>query len=170
MAVLLFLCGCVSALKMGLCVFLLLHIWWGVNLVLRLHSSLGLFMPPFSSPSAPPALWCHEWVLMFHDLHCIPFCVWMGAHLKLSVVILLLYWCPYAPLLSSYDVCVCVLSWGVLLVSIYLCALFFSSFFFLLKSWAYMCLGPFHSPTHNPLPNKVLMKGTKRFGCSPLAL
>lgn len=30
------------------------------------------------------------------------------------------------------------------------------------------CLGSFHSLTLTPLPNKVLMKGTKRFGSSPL--
>lgn len=83
-------------------------------------------MPPFSSPSVPPALWCLEWVLMFHDLHCIPFCVWMGAHLKLSVVLLLSYWCPYSPLLSLLQ-CVCVFSEGVLLVFMYfrVCGFFF---------------------------------------------
>lgn len=34
----------------------------------------------------------------------------------------------------------------------------------------YVCLGSFHSLTLNLLPNKVLMKGTKRFGPGPLAL
>lgn len=31
-----------------------------------------------------------------------PLCVWMGAHLKLSVVILLLYWCPCSSLVYTY--------------------------------------------------------------------
>lgn len=60
------------------CVFLLLHIWWGVNLVLRLFISPLVYLclplscrPPL--PSAPTALWRLEWVLMFHDLHRIPF-------------------------------------------------------------------------------------------------
>lgn len=63
------------------CVFLLLHIWWGVNLVLRLFISplvylclpLSRRLPPPRPPSAPTALWRLEWVLMFHDLHRIPF-------------------------------------------------------------------------------------------------
>lgn len=87
------LCGFVSVL-FSLCVFLPLHIWWGVNLVLWSSAPLFYLCLPFSSPSALPALWCLEWVLMFHDLHFIPLCVQIGAHLKLSVIILLLYWCP----------------------------------------------------------------------------
>lgn len=48
-------------------------------------AQLAWFIYAFSSPSAPPALWCPEWLLMFHDLH--PLCVGTGAHLELSVVI-----------------------------------------------------------------------------------
>lgn len=63
------LCGFVSVL-FSLCVFLPLHIWWGVNLVLRSSAPLFYLCLPFSSPSALPALWCLEWVLMFHPPLC----------------------------------------------------------------------------------------------------
>lgn len=37
-----------------------------------------IYASPSPPPSAPPVLWCLEWVLMFHDLHCIPFvCGWV---------------------------------------------------------------------------------------------
>lgn len=67
-----------------------------------------IYASHFSSPSAPTALWCLEWVLMFHDLHCVPFvCGWV-----LIWNCLLSFYCRIdvpTPHSCTFKMCVCAL-------------------------------------------------------------
>lgn len=46
--------------------------------VTAVHLYWFIYAPPLSPPLVQPVLWRLEWVLMFHELHHIPFvCGWV---------------------------------------------------------------------------------------------
>lgn len=149
---------------LGLCVFLLLQIWWAVNLVLRLLGSLGLFMSPFLLLFSVVSFMM-PWVgvnvswLALHPFVCGWVLIWS--------CLLLFYCCIDIPtrhlctFKASGCLCVRVHSRGAF---IQLCVWIFAS---ILSVCAF---GLLSFPDPQPPPNKTLMKGTKQFGHNPLTI